>query len=138
MVRDQTLDDVVNLGWKCTRCLKNIGFNRAGLGIPFATEIEFPEDIDQYLTECTGEPVAVVLADREPMPKQQFLALLTDVELGGCLAVKAANPIVELMFYRFEQTETIPLDDPQTLQGLQYLEFLGILATGRAVEILAR
>lgn len=72
------------------------------------------------------------------MTKFEFLAKVTDQELAACLAARISNPAVAVLFYRLEQAQEVLIDDPQTLEGLKYLESAGLLSVGRADAIVAR
>lgn len=49
----------------------------------------------------------------------------------------AKNSIeLELWFKRFELAQDIRVDDPQTINGVNALEVLGLIDQGRAIEIL--
>ena len=66
-----------------------------------------------------------------------------DEELAGLYAAAQVAPAVMVWLKKFEATTpdadgtSIDLDDPRTIAGLQALEGAGLLAAGRAQEILS-
>lgn len=38
--------------WHCSVCFIRIGFNRKGIGVPFASETELPSNADDYVPPC--------------------------------------------------------------------------------------
>jgi hypothetical protein len=38
--------------WRCSKCSQVAGFNRKGIGEPFASETEHPDNIDDYVSPC--------------------------------------------------------------------------------------
>ena len=62
--------------------------------------------------------------------------LFTDSELAGIYTAAKANIAIEVWLEKFKVAEIIDLLDPKTIAGLHTLEAVGLLATGRAAEIL--
>lgn len=77
------------------------------------------------------------------LTKQQFLDRLTPAEVAGMLAAAKVAVSVEAWLFRFNNLTpdpdgtSIDLQDPRTIAGLQSMEDGGLLAPGRAVEILS-
>lgn len=72
-----------------------------------------------------------------PITKLEFLSLLTDEEYAGILTAAKTVPAVEAWVKKFELAEDIRLDDPRMAAGVRGLEVAGLLAAGRAAEILS-
>ena len=66
-----------------------------------------------------------------------FLRLFTDAELVAILQEATTNPMVGLYQYKLSISPRVLLNDPDILAGLPALEALGLLAPGRAAQILA-
>lgn len=75
--------------------------------------------------------------------KLEFMNLLTDEELVGIYAAAKVSPAVEVWLAKFHATSVEPdgtsidKDDPRTIAGLEALEAVGLISTGRAAEVLA-
>lgn len=72
--------------------------------------------------------------DAVTMTRLSFLGRLTDAELLGILTSEDAGVI--LFRTLFLAANEIRSDDPRTIDGLAYLEAAGLLAAGRAAELL--
>jgi len=46
------LSTLTNVFWVCDNCNLRVGFNRPGIGEPFATESIHPDNIDDYVPPC--------------------------------------------------------------------------------------
>lgn len=125
---ENTITDVM---WKCTACGRKTGFNRLGIGEPHASETEYPEDIDTYIgLECVPAPIYV--------PKGVFYGQFSSVELISIL--DSQDTEVRALVFRFNQlseNDGIPINHPLVINGLNYVESLALIGTGRASEILA-
>jgi hypothetical protein len=71
------------------------------------------------------------------LTKREFLAKLTPAEFATIKAAAASNAIVDYYWQLFMVAENIDLSHPETISGLTLLEQAGILASGRAQEILS-
>ncbi len=71
-----------------------------------------------------------------PLTHKQFMDRFTDAELAGIIAASKSSIELELWFKRFEMAQEIRIDDPQTIFGVTALEGFGLIAEGRANEIL--
>lgn len=77
-----------------------------------------------------------------PDPKPAHITLLalnlrfTRAERDAIRAAEISDPDVSDIMYLMRQASFISLTDPTTIQGLQALEFKGLLGAGRSAEIL--
>lgn len=97
-----------------------------------------PADMDRYRYE-DGK---LYIPEESPAPsvpltKLAFIDRFTDAELLAIREAAKTAPEVELWLWRFERAEDISLSDLRTIAGVQGLESAGLLAEGRAAEILA-
>lgn len=68
----------------------------------------------------------------------EFLNRFTDEEAISIVALTKTSPQIELWWIKYNKAQDIDLNDPQTLQGVRMLETAGIIASGRADEILTK
>jgi hypothetical protein len=71
------------------------------------------------------------------LTKLQYMSRFTDAELAAIYTAAKASVQVEVWLDKFKLAQEIDLTDPQTIAGVQALEAAGLLAAGRAAEILA-
>lgn len=71
------------------------------------------------------------------MSKLEYMNRFTDAELAGIYSAAKQSVAVEIWLEKFKLAEFIDKADPLILQGLQALESVGLLAAGRASEILS-
>lgn len=76
-------------------------------------------------------------AARRLISKLDYMNRFTDAELVAIYTAAKTNVNVEIWLEKFKLAAEINLDDPKTATGLQALEALGLIAAGRAAEILA-
>ena len=69
--------------------------------------------------------------------KLDYMNRFTDTELANIYTAAKLNVSVEVWLEKFKLASDINLDDPRTIAGLQSMEAAGLLAAGRATEILA-
>ncbi len=68
------------------------------------------------------------------LTKLQFLRLFTTAER---IAIRASSdPVIVDFMQLLDLAQDVRLDDPDTVQGVHYLESEGLIAPGRAAEIL--
>lgn len=67
---------------------------------------------------------------------KQFLERFTDTEITAILTARASSITLEKWWVRFEKSQTVVLEDPQTIAGVNALEISGLIAAGRAEAIL--
>ncbi|MBV2138588.1 MAG: hypothetical protein KUF79_17410 [Candidatus Thiodiazotropha sp. (ex Ctena orbiculata)] len=68
---------------------------------------------------------------------REFLRLLTMAEKTAIMAAHANDPVVQTFVFTLQVAGVVHADDPDTVDGLNYMEQQGYLAGGRAAEILA-
>jgi hypothetical protein len=71
-----------------------------------------------------------------PLTKKQFLDLFTVTEYATIKAAAAANATLDYYWQKLMVAESVYLSDPQTIGGINLLEQAGLIAPGRAAEIL--
>lgn len=81
--------------------------------------------------------VDVPVATPRRLTKQMFLERLSATESSNIMAASSASPAVAAWILRLENAALVNLDDPSCVSGMQALEAAGLLAEGRAAEILA-
>lgn len=81
-------------------------------------------------TLAFGPKVTVVVT------KKEFLKRITPNEYAAIKAAAASNGMIDYYWQLFMVAENIDLKDPDTVQGIQTLEQIGLLAAGRSDEIL--
>ena len=87
----------------------------------------------EYVAPPTPTPVPTV----RTLTHLQYMNRFTDAELEGIYTAAKAVVRVEVWLAKFNASSEINLDDPYTIGGLQAMEAAGLLAAGRAAEILA-
>lgn len=92
--------------------------------------VDIAHDGDYELVPET--PTATAKA---PFTKLEYMNRFTDDELAGIYTAAKTVVQVEIWLEKFKLAEFVSLDDPRTLAGLQALEAAGLLAAGRAAEI---
>jgi len=83
---------------------------------------------------------SVTEADRttpERISRVEFLNRFTDTEMQAFIAASKTTPALEAYFLKLQNAEGVMLADPVTMGGVQALELMGIVGTGRAAVILA-
>lgn len=90
---------------------------------------------DGRVTREINIPAPAVVDKRKT--RLEFLDLFTHAELSGIYS--AAKTIVDIEIYldKVKAAEFIDLADPRTIAGVNSLESSGLIAVGRAAEILA-
>lgn len=122
---ENTATDVM---WKCTVCWSKVGFNREGIGEPFASETSYPENIDDYMgAVCLPAPIQA--------PKELFYAFMQDAEINAIQ--DSVDSTVRAAAFRFKEAGSIPVNHPYVINSLYYLESIGLINAGRGDEILA-
>ena len=83
---------------------------------------------------------AVTEADRTSparITRLQFLRRFTDAEMQAIVAASAQSPALQAEILKWQTAEGMNLTDPATIAGVHALEIAGLIAPGRAAEILA-
>ena len=77
------------------------------------------------------------------LTKLEFMQRFTDTELATLYSVAKTNAAVEVWLAKFNATTpdekgcSVYLNDPRTIESIQMLESAGLIASGRASEILS-
>lgn len=71
------------------------------------------------------------------LTKLQYMERFTDAELAAIYTAAKSVVQVEIWLEKFKLATEVNLDDPATGAGLQAMEAAGLLAPGRAAEILS-
>jgi hypothetical protein len=71
------------------------------------------------------------------MTRLEFLRRFTSSERIATRAAAVGNPAIADMLALQDAAGYIDLDDPDTQAGVAYLESLGVIAAGRAAQVLA-
>lgn len=87
-------------------------------------------------TLIPDDPVPIDPATRI-LTKLEYMDKFTDAELAGIYTAAKTVVQVEIWLEKFKLATDVNLDDPRTLTGLQAMEAGGLLADGRAAEIVA-
>ena len=84
-------------------------------------------------TKLPEDPVSVI----QPLPtKLEFFDRFTDAEQVAIYDTAKTVTQVQLWLDKFKLASDIDVTDPRTIAGIQALEGAGLLAAGRAAEIL--
>lgn len=65
-----------------------------------------------------------------------FMRRFTDAELATIYTAEEQGVVLKVWLDKFRLAEEISLDDPEIIAGVNGLEQMGILAAGRAAEVL--
>lgn len=84
----------------------------------------------------TWAPDAVAVPAPRLLTHERFIQRFTPAEWEAMTAAARANPAMDAWMRRFTLATFVNLDDPATAAGVQALEMAGILAAGRAAEVL--
>lgn len=82
-------------------------------------------------------PVQQETGPRTVFTKREFIALFTMAEIAAVVSAKATDATVAAFCYILESAVTVDLEHADTIAGTQYLESAGLIAAGRAAEILS-
>ncbi len=91
----------------------------------------------------TGELIAVSTKNPNEatssrrISKLGFMRRLSATELATIYSLEASEPQVAVWLRMFEMAEDVDLDDQDIQNGIRFFEQSGILAAGRADEILS-
>lgn len=127
-----------------------IDFNPVGVFTPEIASIfvEVPEDtkvgdsVDSEGNWTKFIPPDPVVPDpvpdpKVPLTKLEYMNRFTDAELEGIYTAAKSTIAIEIWLEKFKLATDINLEDARTIAGVQALEAAGLLAVGRAAEILA-
>lgn len=76
-------------------------------------------------------------ANPERISRVEFLNRFTDTEMQAFIAASKTTPALEAYFLKLQNAEGVMLTDPVTMAGVQALELMEIIGSGRAALILA-
>lgn len=93
----------------------------------YTNDVNFPNGIRPTLDKSI----------RNSLTKYQFMSRFTTTEIIALEAASVISPDLAVWTMLFKLTEEINLGDPNTIAGVTNLEQVGIIAIGRAAEILA-
>lgn len=82
------------------------------------------------------ESCSFELRPKRIITKLEYMNRFTDTELATIYTLAKTNISIEIWLEKFKLATDINLDDPRTVGGVNALEQLGIIAQGRAQEIL--
>jgi hypothetical protein len=83
--------------WGCTRCPAEVGFNPKGVGNPWASDAERPENIDDYVDpkecpdavgEASSRELVQILAKAVDIPSMVLAGKITRAEADKLEAVR--------------------------------------------------
>ena len=97
------------------------------------TPIEWPEYPFAAYNHVLQIPEPVVRI----MTKREYLGRFTQAERVAIRAAASANPVLDDYLKLMELAQEINLYDPDTVAAVQMLEQSGLIAAGRAAEVLA-
>ena len=80
-------------------------------------------------------PAAPVVA--APISKREFLKRFTPAEYAAIKTAAAVNATLDWYWQQFLLADFLTMTDPDTVSGIDMLEAAGLIATGRAAQILA-
>lgn len=78
-----------------------------------------------------------VVVPKTTLTKLEYMDRFTDAELAAIYAAAKTSVEVEIWLGRFKLASKVNLTDERTIAGVNALETAGLIATGRAAEILA-
>jgi len=81
-------------------------------------------------------PASTPLIQSTILTKLEFVNRFTDAEFKSIVSLSKTNEDIEFWYLKFNLATYIDVIDPLTIFGVQNLELIGILNTGRANEIL--
>ena len=93
-------------------------------------EAHYPGDYTEVIE-------APVVAPAIPWSKKEFLLKFTPAEYAAISAAAKVDSTIDYYWTLFMVAENVLRTDPATIGGINALESAGLLATGRAAEILA-
>lgn len=99
--------------------------------------IDAPADFDiARINEYRIIDGELVIPPSRVLTKLQFMDRFTDEEMEAIYTAAEESVQVEIWLERFKLASEVDLDDPRTISGVQALESAGLIAEGRAAEIL--
>jgi len=113
-----------------------------------STSVVPPTETDTLKANWTGLAWVLVEYVAPPAPPapvvvkptlspREFLKRFTPQEYATIKAATSANAVIDYYWQQLILASFVDLDDPDTIGGVQALESTGLIAAGRAAEILA-
>ncbi|UTH76103.1 hypothetical protein [Chromobacterium sp. IIBBL 290-4] len=103
-----------------------------------AAELALDTLTDVASVQAFAWSVDVQVAAPRRLTHKQFLARFSDSEIQAMLKSVADNSPLRPWWERFSLASDISLDDPATQAGAQAMEDAGLIAKGRAAEVLGK
>ena len=97
---------------------------------------DFPEYPYAQYNHILKKPDPVVIEQRT-ITRLEYLRRFTTEERVTIRAVSAQNAVLADYLQLMEMAQDISLDDPDTIAAVNMLEQAGLLASGRAAEVLS-
>ena len=97
---------------------------------------DFPEYPFRDFSHVVKKPEIVAPPERS-VTKLEYLRRFTGQERVTIRQAAKENPVLEDYLAMLEIAQEINLDDPDTIAAVNMLESVGLIATGRATEVLA-
>jgi hypothetical protein len=89
------------------------------------------------LPDPVAEEPAPYVPPARIISKLEYMNRFTDAELQTIYSTAKTVVAIEVWLAKFNATTDIDLDDPRTISGLASMEDFGLIALGRAQEILS-
>jgi hypothetical protein len=94
--------------------------------------------VTEHATGAVTRELKFIPSQVKPsISKREFLKRFTPTEYAAIKTAANANATLDWYWQQFLLAEFIDMADPDTVGGINLLETAGLLATGRAAEILA-
>lgn len=94
-------------------------------------KLQDEEEARRRASASTAQPAP------RPITKLAFMERFTDEELAAIYAAAKTDVRVEVWMDKLKLASEVDLADPRTQAGVQALEAMGLIAEGRAAQILA-
>lgn len=108
------------------------------------TQADIDREAETYalnarIAQLQNQPVQMIQpeASSTKISKLDYMSRFTDAELAAVYTMAKQVVQVEIWLEKFKLATDVDLADPRTANGLLALEAAGLLAAGRAAEILA-
>ncbi len=150
-IKRQAASNIEALAWRIERAQE-----RERLGLPGETLQEVlleREAIRRASSRCEAEinaaqdvtavqavQFSVTDADRatpQRLSRLEFLRRFTEAEMEAIVTAAEQSPALKTALLKWQTAEGIVVTDPETVAGVNALEIAGLLAAGRAGEILS-
>jgi len=102
-----------------------------------AAEVAVDSMTDVSSIQSFSWSIDVAVAVPRRLTNKGFSDRFSEAEMQAILSAAEANPALKTWWEKFKLARDINLDDAATQSGVQALEIAGLLAMGRAAEILA-